>query len=935
VTAEFLILGPLEVRVDGAPVRLGGAKQRAVLAALLLEPNEVVSSEVLIDRVWGEEPPDRAANTLQVYVSQLRKLLPERALVTQAPGYRLTVAPDRLDAARFDELVARGRAELAAGRPAEAAASLREALALWRGAPLADVGYEPFTQNEIRRLEELRVAAVEDRLDAELAAGAHAELVPELEALVAEHRLRERFRGQLMLALYRSGRQAEALEEYQRARRVLVDELGIDPSRELQALEKAILIQDEALAAPAAAAAPPELPVPPTPLVGRERELEEAIALLTSDDVRLVTLTGPGGIGKTRLAVEVAHRLADRGGSGAVFVGLATVSDAGLVAPTIAKALGVSEAGGGIEEALEASLRAHAPLLVLDNLEQVLDAADLLARLLAAVPQLKLLATSRAVLRLLGEHEFPVEPLEPDDAVELFVQRARAVKREFAPDEAECAQIAQLCSDLDGIPLAIELAAARAKLLSPAAMLERLGQKLELLASGPRDLPARQQTLRATIDWSYDLLGERERRLFARLGVFVGGCTLEAAEAVCGDGAVLEDLASLVDKSLIRLRSLGKESRFWLLRTMREYALERLAGSGDEAEIRRRHLAHYLALAEAADPQLNGPELEEWSDRLEREHGNLRAAIDVALADDQPETALRIAAALRRFWEFHGHLAEGLRTTLTALEAATAAPAEVRATAWTGAGVLAGERGDFAAAQRFFEAALEEARAAGIDQRVASTLTNLGTLALYRGDHAEAQRLYEEAVETSERIGSTHTASIARENLGLVMLATGELDKAIRMLDESVAEARDGGSTHDLATRLASLARALIARGEMQRPAELLTEGLEHARRLREPRNLADCLEAVAGLATATGETAVAATLVGAAEALRESIGGLRPPDQQPWFEERVNAAQRALGAPAFEEQRERGRDLSLDAALELAQHAASVGAPTATSELE
>jgi tetratricopeptide (TPR) repeat protein len=379
---------------------------------------------------------------------------------------------------------------------------------------------------------------------------------------------------------------------------------------------------------------------------------------------------------------------------------------------------------------------------------------------------------------------------------------------------------------------------------------------------------------------------------------------------------------------LIRLRSVGSESRFWLLRTMREYALEKLGPSGEDAGVRERHLAHYLALAEAADPELNGPGLEAWSDRLELEHGNLRAAIEFALATGQGEAAVRIAGALRRFWEFHGHLAEGLRTTLSALEVATDAPAEVRSKAWTGAGVLAGEQGDFAAAEGFFEAALEEARTAGADTRVASTLTNLGNLALYRGDYGDAQRLYEESIATSERIGYTHAGSIARENLGLVMLALGELDEAVRMLEESVAEARDSGSTHDLSTRLGSLARALLARGETQRPAELLAESLEHGRRLREPRNLADCFEAVAGLATASGESADAAALLGAAEALRESIGGMRPPDQQPWFDEQVGAARDALGEARFEGQRERGRSLPLDAAVGLAQQCCVVGVP-------
>ena len=921
MNAEFLILGPVEVRVDGAPVRLGGPKQRALLAALLLDAREAVATDVLIDRVWGEHAPDRAGNTLQVYVSQLRKLLPGDVLVTQAPGYRLAIGPGQLDRERFEELGRRGRDALAADRPADAAVLLTDALRLWRGTPLADVAYEAFAQNEVRRLEEVRLVVLEDRIDADLALGRHGELVPELESLVAEHPLRERLRAQLILALYRAGRQAEALEEYQRARHTLVDELGIDPSSELQALEKAILTQDESLAAPAAAAARVALPAPPTPLVGRERELTEAAGLLDRDDVRVLTLTGPGGIGKTRLALELARRVAEEGTRGAVFVALANVSDPRLVAPSIAQALGVGE------EELEEALGSQPPLLLLDNLEQLLEAAPLLAQLLAAAPELELLVTSRAALRISAEHEFPVLPLETDEAVTLFVQRAQAVQREFEPAEADRAQIAELCAGLDGIPLAIELAAARAKVLTPAEMLARLGERLELLAAGPRDLPARQQTLRAAIGWSYDLLGDRERRMFAQLGVFVGGCTLEAAEAVCG-GNVLEDIASLVDKSLVRLRHVDGGSRFWLLRTIRDYSLEKLASSGEEVEVRERHLRHYLAVAEAAEGELNGPALEQWSDRLELEHGNLRAGIEFALAHGDGESGLRMCVGIRRFWEYHGHLAEGRRALLSALAAAPDASAAIRAKAWNHAGILAGEQGDFSAAKSAFESALAEARTAGAEDRVAAILTNIGNLALFRGEYREAQRLYEEAADAATRIGYDQAAAIARENLALVMLALGEVDEAIRIFEETVDVARNAGATHDLSIRLSSLSRALIRRGETQRPAELLVESLELAQSLKEPRALADCLEAIGGLATVSGDPADAATLFGAAEALRDSIGGVRPPDQQPWFDDQVAAALHAMDAADFEKGRERGRALSLEKAVELAQQCAVVSVP-------
>jgi predicted ATPase len=763
---------------------------------------------------------------------------------------------------------------------------------------------------------------LEDLFDAELESGSAAELVPELERLVAEQPLRERLRRQLMLGLYRSGRQADALEEYQRARKTLVEELGIDPSPELQQLEKAILTHDATLVATPAAPARIELPMPATPLVGRERELEEAQALLGRDDVRLLTLTGPGGIGKTRLALAIARRFAEACEVDTVFVGLATIDDVTLVASEIAQALGVSEAGKDIEAAVTAALRGRAPLLVLDNFEQVLDAGPLLSRLLAAAPALKLVVTSRAVLHLSGEHELAVPPLRADDALDLFVQRAQAVRRDFVGERSE---IDELCAGLDRMPLAIELAAARVKLLSPAAMLERLEERLELLAAGPRDAPARQQALRATIDWSYDLLDDDERRFFRRFGVFVGGCTLEAAEAVCGNGSeVLAGLASLVDKSLVRLTAGDGSSRFSMLRTIKEYALERLAASVEEDEIRRRHLAHYLELAKAAEEKLDGPQAAEWAERVELEHDNLRAAIDFAADAGEGGTAVVLCSTLIRFWEYHGYLHEGRRMTETALAAATAPPLVPAAKAWNGAGILAGEQGDFEASQRFFEVALGLARESGNEKRISSTLTNLGNIALFQRDYERARALYEEGAAVALDAGLVRPASVARENLALVLMGLGELDAAVQVFEETLATARELQATHDVATRLRALARALIERRETARPRELLAESLELTRELKEPRGLADCLEAIAGLAVATGEPGEAVALFGAADALRQSIGGLRPPDQQPWFERVSEQASVALG-DEFEAAFERGRALPLDEALRLAGRVGAV----------
>src|SRR5919198_2726843 len=400
---QFGLLGPLEVTRDGAPAALGGQKQRTLLAALLLEANRVVSSDRLIDAVWGEAPPETARNTLQVYISQLRKLLPDGALGAVPPGYRLVVDPATIDLFEFVRLSDEGRSAIAAGNAAGAAEALRTALALWRGAPLADLAWVPFAQAEIVRLEELRAAAFEDRIDADLALGRHRQLVPELELLIAEHPLRERLRGQLMLALYRAGRQADALAAYQRARTTLVEELGIEPGEALRKLERAILAHDPSLElAPPGRVAPRRVPTPVQPLLGRERELARLSDLVRDAGTRLVTLTGPGGIGKTSLALELARRLAPEFADGAAVALLATLEDPALVARTILEALEMPETGRDPEEDLARALAGAELLLLVDNFEQVLPAASALARLLAASPSLKVIVTSRAPLHVAG-----------------------------------------------------------------------------------------------------------------------------------------------------------------------------------------------------------------------------------------------------------------------------------------------------------------------------------------------------------------------------------------------------------------------------------------------------------------------------------------------------------------------------------------------------
>ncbi len=922
MAAQFSLLGPLSVTLDGAPIALGGQKRRALLAVLLLDANHVVSRDRLIDALWGEDPPDTARNTIQVYVSQLRKLLPEGVLETAAPGYRLVVEPEAVDLFEFMRLSEEGRTALGAGDAPGAADALEAALALWRGAPLADFAWEPFAQTEIVRLEELRLAALEDRIEADLSLGRHGQLIAELERLVAEHPLRERLRGQLMLALYRSGRQADALAVYQRARRTMVDELGIEPGESLRRLERSILAHDPSLNAPqAGATSPRRVPTPPTPLLGRERELAALADLVRNEDTRLVTLTGTGGIGKTRLALELVRRLAPEFHNGSAVATIATLRDPALVTRAILEALEIPEVGRDPEEELIRVLKDSELLLLVDNFEQVLPAARNIARLLEAAPALKLIVTSRAPLHVAAEREFPVPPLAEDEAAELFIARAQAANPDFALSEQNAAAVAELCARLDGLPLAIELAAARTKLLPPTALLSRLGNRLELLTGGRRDAPQHQQTLRMTLDWSYDLLDPAAQRLFARLGVFAGGCTLPSAEAVCdGDGSVLEGLAALVDESLVVQReTLAGEPRFSMLEIVREYALERLSTSGEGEETRRRHLEHFVVFAEQAEPELIGADQIEWLDRVDHEHDNLRAALAYALETADSSSALRLVVGVRRFWHIHGYLAEGRQVLESALAITPVAPSEDRANALNMIGILAGEQGDFDAARVKFQAALADARAVGATRSISSALVNLGNMAFYGGDLDAARDLYKESIEHFASLGDLRGQALAKENVGLMALTADDVPEAVTWLTDALELAREVGDDREVAAASRSLAAAMIELGETVQATNLLAESLALARGLGEAHGIAVCLETFAGISATGGDVERAATLFGASDAARASIGAQRQPDQQILYDRWLARTLADLDTNTYSTRYEDGRALTLDDACALA----------------
>jgi predicted ATPase/DNA-binding SARP family transcriptional activator len=919
---QFSLLGPLAVSCNGAPIALGGQKRRALLAALLLEANQVVSRDRLIDGLWGEDPPETARNTIQVYVSQLRKLLPEGALETAPPGYRLVVEPDTIDLFEFVRLSGEGRTALATGDAAGAADALRAAMALWRGPALADLAWEPFAHAEIGRLEELRLAALEDRIDADLALGRHGQLVGELERLVAEHPLRERLRGQLMLALYRAGRQADALAVYQRARKTLVDELGIEPGESLRKIERAILAHDPSLNGPQAGpTSARRVPTPATPLLGRERELAALADLVRRDDTRLITLTGIGGIGKTRLALELARRLAPEFQQGSAVATLATLREPALVAQAILEALELPEGGHDPEDTLIAALADSELLLLADNFEQVLAAAPTIARLLEATPRLKVIVTSRAPLHIAAEREFPVPPLAEDEAAELFIARAQAANPDFALSEQNAAAVAELCARLDGLPLAIELAAARTKILPPATLLSRLGNRLELLTGGRRDAPRHQQTLRMTLDWSYDLLEPDAQRLFAQLGVFAGGCMLESAEAVCrGDGSILEGLAALVDESLVRQRETeAGEPRFSMLETVREYALERLSASGEEDETRRRHLDHFVALAEDAEPQLADGDQAVWLARLEDEHDNLRAALAFALETGDSSSALRLVWGVRIFWHSHGYLAEGRQALGSAIAATGDVPSELRANAHNMAGILAGEQGEFDAARVSFEAALEDARAVGSTRTISRALSNLGNLEWFRGDLDTARDLFKESLEHFGSLGDIRGEALVTENLGLMALTAGDVPEAVTWLTAALELAREGGDDREIGAACRSLAAAMIELGDAAQATGLLVESLALARELGESHVMAVCLETFAGLAATSGEFDRAAILFGASDAVRASIGAQRQPDQQILYDRWLARTLAGLDTNTYSTRYEDGRALTLDEACAFA----------------
>ena len=723
---------------------------------------------------------------------------------------------------------------------------------------------------------------------------------------------------------------------------------------------------------------PNNLPLQPTPLVRREREIGEVADRVRSEEVRLLTLTGPGGTGKTRLGLQAAVDVLEEFSDGAFFVALATITEPELVASTVARALGVKEsAEQPLMESLKSYLHFKHLLLVLDNFEQVLEGAPVVAELLGACPKLKVLATSRIPLRLYGEQEYPVPPLTlPDprvmpplevltqyEAVRLFVERARAIKADFFVTNENAPAVAEICARLDGLPLAIELAAARTRMLPPQKMLERLGNRLKLLKGGPRDLPTRQQTLRGTIDWSYELLEEEEKILFGRLSVFSGGRTLEAIEEICdpeGELEALEGVESLLEKSLLRQEEgVEREPRFVMLETVHEYAREKLQESGEEQEIKRAHAQYFLALAEEGESEVRGPEAAMWLERLEAEHDNLRAALSWALAQEKVELELRLAGALWQFWWMRGHYSEGRRWLENVLAVDGRGSPSARAMALAGIGEIASHQGDLDQAQEACEEGLkllaheaseakiylllslgkvallrgedyeratqvnEEALALSREMRhrmgLATSLLHLGLVSQRRGDSEGATEFYEESTALFREWGDKQGLAFCLNNLGVVAITQGDLVQAQKLTEEAVALLRELGSRGDVSIGLQNLGWIAFLRNELGKAVDLYKQSLTLAWDTGFYALVLDDLVGFACLAGAQGDAVRAAQLCGAAEALHEATGYPKDPishaEMEPYLASGRSKIHEAEWAKAWEE----GRTMSLEGAVSYA----------------
>ena len=926
----FAILGALRVTNSDAEIDLGGRQQRAVLARLIVNGASGASLEQLANMLWGDRTPRGFVTTIHTYLFHLRKILePDRrrgaragVIVTEHRRYRLVLASEALDMTVFERAVEQGERLFSAGMSDVATTELERGLALWRGEVLADLSDYGFVSPLAARLNDRRLTALEALADCQLELGHAASAAASLVELIGQHPLHEQLHQRYMLSLYRLGRQSEALACYDELRRRLRDQLGIDPSPPLQLLHQQVLAHDRALdlQTPGAGAQlrggitpfvhPPSpltrtdaevvvrLPGQRTSFVGREAELAEAHELLTRS--RLLTLTGPGGTGKTRLAIKLAAEAAHDFPDGVTFVALAPVSDLGLVGSSIAHALELSYDGRRpVEDVLIEHLATKRALLVLDNFEHLISGVPLLTTLLDAAPRLRLVVTTRTRLRLSGEQQFPVPPLPlppsrtvtasmayAAPAVRLFVERAREINPAFALDDRNGGTVAAVCARLDGLPLAIELAAARTDVLTVAAINARLDRSLTLLSGGPRDQPDRLRSLHAAISWSYDLLTEPTQALFHRLSVFVGGASFDVIQKVCaspladaagGTDHVLDAITELVSQSLLRRADDGDtdEPRFTMLETIRLYATDGLSATRESDLFRQRHAMAFLELAEQFAPGLSGGAGNLPLHRLTLEEHNLRAAMAWFIERRRQAPAMRMATALWRYWQMRGQLVEAQKQIDDVLVMSRDFDGDRRLWLATieAAGGIAYWRGDVLRAEQIYRDALDTSREIADPAWVARSLSNLAYALRGLDKTDEALLTAEEALVGFAELGDESGQAGALRLIAILRAAVGELDVAERAAADARALFEALNQPFDLAWTLRQVGMIELKKGNRREARRVLSEALRLFTTAQDASSVPVIVADLASVARAEGDIEKANALVQTSRSLQVASG--------------------------------------------------------------
>jgi predicted ATPase/class 3 adenylate cyclase/DNA-binding SARP family transcriptional activator len=971
------LLGSFQVLVGDQPVELGSPGQRAFLAQLTLVANQDVTVDTLARGIWGDRQPKEVARAIGAYAAAVRAVIepagaPNTVLTRTSTGYRLHLPIEAIDAARFEHLAEQGRTDLTEGRADTAARRLAAALGLWRGDPLADPEFDVFAAAFRARLKEVHLGVVEDHVEAEIASGRHADVVAELRAHVLEHPRRERLWAALMVALYRSGSRTAALDCYAEAVESLAGEGAGAPGHSLSDLQRRIQSNDPLLSAPPGAARPTvKLPTPVYPLVGRSHELASLKHLFIDISHRLVTLTGPGGIGKTRLALEAAASMTDDFPGGVFFVPLAAARDGAAVLQSVAAVVEVREsADEALVTTLARSLNRSPTLLVLDNLEQAGDMASTLDVLLDGAAQLVVMATSRSPLRISNEQRFPVEPLplpEPLDtlsaegamsmaAIRLFEARAQSVEPQFRVTDENVHAVVEVCHKVEGSPLAIELAAARSDVLSPAELAVRLSHQLEILTSGPADLPERHRTLRATIEWSFSLLSDVQRRALISLSVFANPFTLQDAASVLDESpdAMVSTLTTLVDSSLIRRLPAGAVSEYRLLDSVREYAAYGDGGASNTARARLVH--HLVASIGARAGDLAGPDSQDALREIRRLYVEARASIPWAIEHGMSADVTQLLVALRVYWMTDGQLTEARGWVERVLEAEQV-PSPVVAELHLTAGVLSYLQDDHDTAGSALEQSLLKVDPASDAGTYALATGYLGAVRLGEGDVVRAQECVDRTADVAERADHYESRVLALSLRAVMAAVAGDVPHERETYQERLGVARRRGDGRRVAESLNNLAEICLVEGDLDTGREFAEEALDRARGigrivtrdalytlgrlellgrradsalahahealrlcldLGQQFEISQCVALVGAVAAENGDYRAAAALMGAGHSLRAG-GAPLPVDLEPDITRSLATVKASLGDMKFAAAYDEGGALPQDRGVALA----------------